>query len=315
MNPTVAIIISIVVLLNIAALMVLLFGLRRRAGEQSVTTETTGHVWDEDLRELNNPLPRWWLWLFVLSTVFGLAYLVVYPGLGNYGGTFGWSSQKQHAEQAASAEALLAKTFEPFEHHTALELSRNADAVRIGRNLFVNNCAACHGSDARGAPGFPNLTDHDWLWGGTPEAIEQSIAQGRSSTMPAWKQALGGDSGVEDTLRYVMSLSGRELPAGDLSSGKGKFTAICSACHGAEGHGNQALGAPDLDDQVWLNGGAIATVRESIANGRHAEMPAHLERLGQTRVNLLTAYVISLGGADLASAQQTAKTQTTEHAP
>jgi len=315
MNPTVAIIISIVVLLNIAVLMVLLFGLRRRAGEQSVTTETTGHVWDEDLRELNNPLPRWWLWLFVLSTVFGLAYLVVYPGLGNYGGTFGWTSQRQHAEQAASAEALLAKTFESFEHHTALELSRNPDAVRIGRNLFVNNCAACHGSDARGAPGFPNLTDHDWLWGGTPEAIEQSIAQGRSSTMPAWKQALGGDSGVEDTLRYVMSLSGRELPAGDLNSGKGKFTAICSACHGADGHGNQALGAPDLDDQVWLNGGAIATVRESIANGRHAEMPAHLERLGQTRVNLLTAYVISLGGVDLASAQQTAKTQTTEHAP
>lgn len=315
MNPTVAIIVSIVVLLNIAVLMVLLLGLRRRAGERSVTTETTGHVWDEDLRELNNPLPRWWLWLFVISVVFGLAYLVVYPGLGNYAGTSGWTSEREHAEQAASAEALLAKTFQRFEHHTSLELSKDPEAVRIGRNLFVNNCAACHGSDARGAPGFPNLTDHDWLWGGTPEAIEQSIAQGRISAMPPWKAALGGDSGVEDTLRYVMSLSGRELPAGDLNSGKAKFTAICTACHGADGHGNQALGAPNLTDQIWLNGGAVATVRESIANGRQAAMPAHLERLGQTRVHLLTAYVISLGGADLASTQQTAKTLTNEPAP
>jgi cytochrome c oxidase cbb3-type subunit III len=311
MNPTVAIIISIVVLLNIAALMVLLFGLRRRAGEQSATTETTGHVWDEDLRELNNPLPRWWLWLFVITTVFGLGYLVIYPGLGNYRGTSGWTSQGQLAEQTASSEALLQKTFQPFESRNALELSSNPDALRVGRNLFVNNCAACHGSDARGAPGFPNLTDHDWLWGGTPEAIEQSIAQGRTSAMPPWKQALGGDSGVEDVLRYVMSLSGRELPAGDLNSGKAKFAAICTACHGPDAHGNQALGAPNLTDQIWLNGGAVATVRESIAYGRHAEMPAHLGRLGPTRVKLLTAYVISLGGADLASV----KKEATEHAP
>lgn len=313
MNPTVAIIISTVVLLNIAALMYLLFGLRRRSGEQATTTETTGHVWDEDLRELNNPLPRWWLWLFVITTVFGLGYLVIYPGLGNYRGTSGWTSAGQLAEQTASSEALLEKTFEPFEHHTALELARTPAAVRIGRNLFVNNCAACHGSDARGAPGFPNLTDHDWLWGGTPEAIEQSIAQGRTSTMPPWKQALGGDSGVEDVLRYVMSLSGRELPAGDLNSGKAKFASICSACHGPDARGNQSLGAPNLTDQIWLNGGAIATVRESIAYGRHAEMPAHLERLGETRVKLLTAYVISLGGADLTAAQKDGKAA--EHAP
>jgi len=306
MNPTVAVIVTVVVLVNIAALMYLLFGLRRRAGEQSVTTETTGHVWDEDLRELNNPLPRWWLWLFVITTVFGLGYLVVYPGLGNYQGIAGWSSERQLAEQSASSEALLQKTFQPFERRSALELSTNPAAVRIGRNLFVNNCAACHGSDARGAPGFPNLTDHDWLWGGTPEAIEQSIAQGRTSTMPPWKQALGGDSGVEDTLRFVMSLSGRELPAGDLNSGKTKFAAICTACHGPDAHGNQALGAPNLTDQIWLNGGAIATVRESIANGRHAEMPAHLERLGQTRVNLLTAYVISLGGAQVPTQSESA---------
>src|SRR3569832_150869 len=297
MNPTVAIIISVVVLLNIAALMYLLFGLRRKAGEGSVTTETTGHVWDEDLRELNNPLPRWWLWLFVITTVFGLGYLVVNPGLGNYRGTSGWTSEREHAEQSAAADLLLQESFEHFEHHSALELVGQPDAVRIGRNLFVNNCAACHGSDARGAPGFPNLTDHDWLWGGTPEAIQQSIAEGRSSVMPQWKQVLGGDSGVEDVLRYVMSLSGRELPAGDLNSGKAKFTAICTACHGADGRGNQALGAPNLTDQIWLNGGAIATVRETIATGRHAEMPAHLTRLGAARGGLVAAGGGSRGGA------------------
>jgi cytochrome c oxidase cbb3-type subunit 3 len=294
--------VTVLVLSNIAAVMVLLFGLRRRRGESSVTTETTGHVWDGDLRELNNPLPRWWLWLFVLTTLFGLAYLVVYPGLGNFAGTSGWSSQRQFTEQSAQADQLLAQTFKPFEQRTAAVLAGDPSALRVGRNLFVNNCAACHGSDGRGAPGFPNLTDRDWLFGGTPEAIVQTIAEGRQSVMPAWREALGGDSGVEDVLRYVMSLSGRELPAGDLANGRAKFAAICSACHGADGRGNQVLGAPNLTDQVWLNGGSVVAVRESIANGRHAEMPAHGARLGETRVNLLAAYVISLGGAQVAAA-------------
>lgn len=300
MNPVVSVIVAIVTLVNIAALMILLAGLRRRHGESSTTTETTGHVWDGDLRELNNPLPRWWLWLFVLTVIFALGYMVVYPGLGNFPGTLGWSSERQLAEQTAAADKLLEKTFEPYEHRNALALSTDADALRIGRNLFVNNCAACHGSDGRGAPGFPNLTDRDWLWGGTPAAIVESIANGRTSTMPAWRDALGGDSGVEDVLRYVMSLSGRELPAGDLANGNAKFQTICVACHGPDARGNQQLGAPNLTDQIWLNGGSVAAVRESIANGRHAEMPAHLARLGQTRVNLLAAYVISLGGAQAA---------------
>jgi len=299
MNPVVSVIVAVVTLVNIALLMVLLAGLRRRRGESSTTTETTGHVWDEDLRELNNPLPRWWLWLFVITVVFGLAYLAIYPGLGNFKGTSGWTSERQLAEQSVAAEKILERTFKPFEHQSAVVLASNPDALRIGRNLFVNNCAACHGSDGRGAPGFPNLTDHDWLWGGTPEAIVQSISQGRSSVMPAWRDALGGDAGVEDVLRYVMSLSGRDLPAGDLASGKAKFAAICSACHGPDAHGNQQLGAPNLTDQIWLNGGSVAAVRESIAYGRHAEMPAHLARLGETRVNLLAAYVISLGGAEV----------------
>jgi cytochrome c oxidase cbb3-type subunit III len=302
MSPTASIIVSIVALLNIAAMLALLIGLRRRSGEASRTTQTTGHVWDEDLRELNNPLPRWWLWMFVLSVVFGLGYLVVYPGLGNYKGTAGWTSQRQLEAQSVEADRQLAKTFAPFEHKSVVALSADPGAIKIGRNLFVNNCGACHGSDGRGAPGFPNLTDQDWIFGGSPEAIEQSIAGGRSTSMPAWRAVLGGDSGVEDVLRYVLSLSGRELPAGDLASGHARFQAICSACHGADGKGNQQIGAPNLTDQIWLNGGSLVAIRESIANGRHAEMPAHLDRLGQTRVDLLAAYILSLGGGQTPAA-------------
>ncbi len=313
MSPTVGVIVTIVTLVNIALLMVLLAGLRRRRGETATTTQTTGHVWDGDLRELNNPLPRWWLWLFVITVIFGLAYLAIYPGLGNFAGVAGWSSERQLAEQSASAERVLERTFAPFEHQTAVALAANPDAVRIGRNLFVNNCAACHGSDARGAPGFPNLTDHDWLFGGTPQAIVQSISQGRSTVMPAWRAALGGDSGVEDVLRYVMSLSGRDLPAGDLANGKAKFATICAACHGADGRGNQLLGAPNLTDQIWLNGGSVAAVRETIANGRRAEMPSHLARLGETRVNLLAAYIISLGGTEVAPGSQAEAAHQADH--
>lgn len=298
MNSTVGIVVAVVALTNILALVVLLAGLRRRPGEVAGTGETTGHIWDEDLRELNNPLPRWWLWLFVLSVVFGLGYLVIYPGLGNYKGTGGWSQENQYREQSARAESLLTRTFAPFEQQSVQALAASRDALRIGRNLFMNNCAACHGSDARGAPGFPNLTDRDWLWGGTPDAIVQTISFGRMGVMPAWREVLGGDQGVEDVLTYVLSLSGRHVPAGDFENGRAKFAAICSACHGADGHGNQQIGAPNLTDQIWLNGGALATVRETIAKGRQGQMPAHLERLGETRVKLLAAYVISLGGAD-----------------
>jgi len=308
MTPIAGILVAIVSLANIAGLMYLLASLRRRPGETAGTGETTGHVWDEDLRELNNPLPRWWLWLFILTVVFGLGYLVIYPGLGNYTGASGWSSQKQYQEQTVAAEAVLARTLAPFERQDVTALARNPDALRIGRNLFMNNCSTCHGSDARGAPGFPNLTDKDWLFGGTPEAIVQTISYGRTSVMPPWREALGGDAGVEDALAYVLSLSGRHGSAGNMENGRAKFTVICVACHGADGRGTQALGAPNLTDQTWLNGGAVATVRETISKGRQAQMPAQLERLGETRVKLLAAYVISLGGADLSAPAQVAGT-------
>lgn len=306
MTPLVGILVAVVSLANIAGLVMLLASLRRRPGETAGTGETTGHIWDEDLRELNNPLPRWWLWLFVLTVVFGIAYLLIYPGLGNYGGTAAWSSEKQYREQTVAAEAVLARTLAPFEHLEVTALAHNPDAIRVGRNLFMNNCATCHGSDARGAPGFPNLTDKDWLFGGTPEAIVQTISYGRTSVMPAWRDVLGGDAGVQDVTAYVLSLSGRHAPAGSVANGQAKFATICIACHGADGRGNQALGAPNLTDQVWLNGGAAATVSETIAKGRQAQMPAQLERLGEARVKLLAAYVVSLGGADVSAHAQAA---------
>jgi cytochrome c oxidase cbb3-type subunit 3 len=302
MNPIVSALVAAVTLINIVAVVLLFFWQRRGSKERPGTTQTTGHVWDEDLRELNNPLPLWWLGLFALTVIFGLGYLVVYPGLGNWAGTSRWTSHAEYRAQNAQAEALLARTLAPFAQQSVTQLAGNPDALRVGRNLFMNNCATCHGSDARGAPGFPDLTDHDWLWGGTPEAIVQTISYGRTSIMPPWRDALGGDDGVEDVVAYVLSLSGRHAAVGDVSRGQAKFQTICIACHGPDGRGNQTLGAPNLTDRIWLNGGAVSTVRETIALGRQAAMPAQLERLGETRVKLLAAYVISLGGAQLSPA-------------
>jgi cytochrome c oxidase cbb3-type subunit 3 len=296
MTPLASTLVAAATLLNIGAILWLLWWTRKdRTGKPQ--TETTGHVWDDDLREYNNPLPRWWLGLFLITVAFGLVYLAIYPGLGNFPGVKGWSQEEQYRRQSEQAEALLAKTFARFEPQDLTTLVQDPEALRVGRNLFLNNCAACHGSDGRGAPGFPNLADNDWLWGGTPEAIMESIRNGRTGTMMAWQPVIGR-AAVEDVLAYVMSLSGRKLPAGDVTAGKKTFEQLCSACHGMDGKGNQQLGAPNLTDHIWLHGGSVAAVRETIANGRQGQMPAHLDRLGETRTKLIAAYVLSLGGAE-----------------
>jgi cytochrome c oxidase cbb3-type subunit 3 len=231
--------------------------------------------------------------LFVVTVIFGVIYLVLYPGLGSIKGTREWSSTAQYEAQSRAAEEILARTLAPYEKASVGELSHDPAALRVGRNLFLNNCAGCHGSDARGAPGFPNLADRDWLWGGAPEAVLASISNGRTGMMPGWQPVLG-DEGVENVLAYVMSLSGRKLPAGDVAAGQKKFQEVCSACHGAEGRGNVLLGAPNLTDNVWLHGGALATIRATISAGRQGQMPAHLDRLGEVRAKVLAAYVTSL---------------------
>ncbi len=289
--------IIILTVVNIAGCIWLLWWTRRSPGEGSTTEHTTGHVWDEDLTELNNPLPRWWLWMFIISVVFGVVYFVLYPGLGTWKGTLGWTSQAEHAADARLNAARIEKTLAPYATRTVGELTSDGAALNIGRNLFLNNCAACHGSDGGGAPGFPNLADKDWLWGGDPDTVLTTVSNGRIGVMPPWGEALGA-SGVENVLAYVMSLSGRKLEAGDAGAGKQKFAELCSACHGPDGHGNPAMGAPNLTDSTWLHGGSLGAVRETIEKGRTGTMPAHASRLGETRAKLLAAYVLSLGHAE-----------------
>jgi cytochrome c oxidase cbb3-type subunit III len=314
MSGFVSALIAFPTLINIGAIVWLLWWTsKHRASDKprSAEVETTGHVWDEDLREYNNPLPRWWLGLFIATVVFGLAYLVVYPGLGNFAGTQQWTQIAQYEAQSRTAEATLAKSFAPYESAPIESLEHDPAALRIGRNLFLNNCAGCHGSDARGAPGFPNLTDQDWLWGGSSETVLGSIRNGRTGVMPGWEAVLGA-AGRENVLAYVMSLSGRTLIAGDAQAGQQKFAELCAACHGIDGKGNPLLGAPNLTDRVWLHGGALETIRQTISKGRQGQMPAHLERLGETRTRLLAAYVLSLGGE---APEHTVASASAEQAP
>jgi cytochrome c oxidase cbb3-type subunit 3 len=256
--------------------------------------KSMGHVWDEDLEELNNPLPRWWLNMFYLTLFFGIGYLVLYPGLGTWAGMLGWTSHGQYEQEIDLADAKYGPLFSRYESMDIVAVADDPDARRMGERLFVNYCASCHGSDARGARGFPNLRDNDWLYGGAPETIEQTIMNGRNGVMPAWESALGGEAGVSDVTEYVIGLSGRNVDTVSAARGGEKFAMLCAACHGADGTGNQALGAPNLTDNIWLYGGSEARVYETIAKGRNGMMPAHADFLGKDKVHLLAAYVYSL---------------------
>lgn len=285
--------------LNTLAAVWLLVWMRKRRGESQRTEDTTGHVWDGDLKEYNNPLPRWWLWLFVLSVVFAVVYVVLYPALGNVKGSLGWSSVAQWEEMQAKQEAQAQRILARFADMTADQLVTDEEALSIGRNLFANECAACHGSDGRGATGFPNLTDADWLWGGEAEAIQTSILYGRMGVMAPWAEVLG-DSGVDDAVAHVLSLSGRESAIGNAAAGAESFAMYCAVCHGAEGQGNPMVGGPNLTDNIWLHGGSVDSIRTTISAGRQNNMPAQGERLGELRVKLLTAYVLSMGAPRVA---------------
>jgi len=254
--------------------------------------KSTGHSWD-GIEELNNPLPFWWVAMFYITIIFSLIYLVLYPGIGTYKGLLGWTSAGEHQAEVAAAEAKFGPLYAKYASTELVELSKNQDALYTGSRLFANNCAICHGADARGARGFPNLTDNDWLYGGEPAQIKTSIMQGRNGVMPAWKDALG-EAGIKQVASYVLSLSGREVDSSEIEEGMTKFNLFCAGCHTPEGTGMTVLGAPNLTDNIWLFGASRGRIEKTISNGRSGVMPAHEELLGKDKVHILAAYIYSL---------------------
>ncbi len=256
--------------------------------------KTMGHVWDETLEEYNNPMPKWWSWLFVITVIFALVYLALYPGLGSFKGLLGWTAVGQYQNERAKMDATVKPLYDKYSAMDLQAVASDKQAMEMGKRLYLTYCMQCHGADARGAKGFPNLTDSDWQFGGEPAQIEQTIAEGRMGMMPAHAQ-LGADT-IKDLANYVRSLSG--LPNDSVRAAKGKeafASAGCSGCHGPDAKGMQALGAPNLTDKVWLYGSSEATIIETITNGRQNKMPAWKEFLGDAKVHLLAAYVLSLG--------------------
>ena len=251
---------------------------------------TSGHVWDEDLREMNNPLPRWWVWMFILTIIFALFYLVAYPGLGTYAGKLGWTEVNQYEKEVATANKALEPLYSKFEAMPIEELALNTEARAIGERLFMNNCSQCHGSDAKGSRGFPNLTDHDWLHGGSPEKIQETITGGRIGMMPPMAAAVGNAEDVKNVANYVLSLSGSMYDSGRAGLGKEKFVA-CAACHGPDGKGNQTIGAPNLTEKIWLHGAGEAAIIKRINEGKINQMPAQAGRLTPAQIHVVAAYV------------------------
>ncbi len=284
---------------TIAALVWLLLATRKGQRHDS-TEETVGHSYD-GIEEYDNPLPRWWFMLFVATVVFALGYLVLYPGLGNWKGVMpgyedGWTQVKEWQREVDKANEQYGPLYAKFAAMPVEQVAQDPQALKMGGRLFASNCSVCHGSDAKGAYGFPNLTDHDWLWGGAPETIKTTILGGRQAAMPAWRDVIGED-GIRNVAGYVRSLSGRDVPEGinaDIEQGQKIFAANCVACHGAEGKGTQAMGAPNLTDSVWLYGSSFGQIQQTLRYGRNGRMPAQEHILGNDKVHLLAAYVYSL---------------------
>ena len=253
--------------------------------------KTTGHSWD-GIEEYNNPLPRWWFYLYILIFLFSIGYLYVYPGLGDYKGSFGWTSSNQYEKEMETANAQFAPVYGKFADMPVEQVAADPQAQRFGKNLFDTYCIQCHGSDAKGQTGFPNLTDNDWLWGGSPEQIRQTIAKGRVGIMAPWGPALG-EEGVKNAAHYVLSLSGASHDEERAKRGDAIFhgpPANCFVCHGDKGQGVQGAG-PNLTDKVWLWGGSERAIVETITNGRHSQMPAWEGFLDDNKIHILTAYV------------------------
>jgi len=285
--------IGIVAMVSIVAMFIFATRFSSRKKKPGEKAESVGHIWDEDLHELNNPLPRWWLNMYLVTIVWGIAYLILYPGLGSFSGYLNWTQENQYEKEVQAADAKYGPIYDRFLNEDLKSLVNNEDALKIGGRLFSTYCTTCHGSDAGGARGYPNLTDNDWLFGGDPETIQTTIMDGRQSAMPGWQSVIGTE-GVFNVAEYVRSLGGTEVNAIVAQKGKDIYMVNCLACHGVDGKGNPLLGAPNLTDNIWLYGGSQQDIIESISKGRNGQMPPHKEFLGKAKVHLLAAYVYSL---------------------
>jgi cytochrome c oxidase cbb3-type subunit 3 len=287
--------IAAAVLISIAACFWLAWNTSRARIEVDADGQvgTTGHVWDDDLEELNNPLPRWWLYLFYMTCIFGVLYLLLYPGLGAYQGLLGWTSGNQYDSEIETAAATYDPLFEEYLSQDLVTVAANPAALEMGERLYLTYCSQCHGSTANGGRSFPNLADQDWLGSGEPEYIKTTILNGRNALMPPMGAALGGDEGVEAVANYVLSLSDSNHDAALAEQGSARF-AVCAACHGADGAGNPVIGAPNLTDDIWLYGGSIDSIKHAINNGLQNNMPAFGDLLGEGKSHVLAAYIWSL---------------------
>ena len=278
-------------LASLAACFWLIVWTNRQRATDAEIKESESHVWDEDVRELNNPLPMWWLWLFILTLVWGVGYFVLYPSFGTMGSLLDWSQEEQYEAQVAAAEERYGPLFARYGSMPVEELVDDAAAMDIGASLYANYCSQCHGANALGGPGFPNLTDDTWNWGGAPAQIEQALIGGRNGVMPSLGAVFSSDEALDAMVDYVQA-----MPDG-MNTGSpahAQYMQFCVACHGPAGQGMEALGAPSLVDDVWLYGSSDAAIRETIVNGRNGVMPAHLDLLGRDRIRILTAYVYQL---------------------
>lgn len=287
----------IITVASMAGCLWLLFAnARRKLGEGEGEGDDTGHIWDEDLREYNNPLPRWWLNWFVITIVFGAGYLLLYPGLGNLPGRLGWTQSGQLAENLGTIQNKRNALYAAFKDKDIATLSLDPSANNLGRAIFLNNCAGCHGADARGARGFPNLTDRDWLYGDKPEDIVTSITMGRNGQMPFFNGAIPADT-LDDLIKTVALWSDPALNSGVRDRGMKQFAITCAACHGPDGTGNPMIGAPNLTDDIWLHGSSRKAIRETVLFGRKSAMPAHENILAPDDIRLVSAYVYGLSKA------------------
>lgn len=286
--------IGVSTVISLIALFIFVLGLsKRKTGKVGDKIETMGHVWDENLEELNTPLPRWWLYLFIGTLIWGAGYLLLYPGLGAYAGLLGWSQINQLEQEMQAADAAYGPIYAQFKNTDLKQLAENEAALKIGESLYSSYCTTCHGSDARGARGYPNLRDNDWLYGGEPDNIKVSILQGRRALMPAWGEVLSAED-IFNVTAYVEQLSGREVSGVHASLGGAIYQQNCAMCHGPDGKGNPMLGAANLTDDIWLYGGSQKKITESIVKGRNGVMPAHKAFLGEAKVHILAAYIYSL---------------------